>query len=399
MKDKKRGNSLRNFFNPKTIAVIGASNNPEKVGNVLMKKLCECEKSITLLPINPNQKTIEGKKAYESVLKFKGKINLAIIAVPAKIVNKVLVQCGKKKIPNAIIISAGFSEIGNEELERKIIKTAKKYKINILGPNCFGIANPYLNLDTTFSNTTPKKGDIAFISQSGALFSYVSDFSNNKFSGFVSLGNQAMLGFTEFIEYFNKDKNTRKIILYIEKLKNGKEFIKACQKSKKQIIIVKAGQTKKGTKATLSHTGSLATDFKIYQGAFKQAGVKVVSSLAEAFSMKKQNPKIKSKKVKIITNAGGAAALLTDELSKKNHNVKVKDLLGTALAKDYEKELKKSKPGQTLIVLTPQKMSEPTKTAEIIPKNSTACFLGNKSMTRAIKTLKNKEIKYYTRCC
>ncbi|MBD3247168.1 hypothetical protein GF378_00950 [Candidatus Pacearchaeota archaeon] len=398
MKNKKGDDLLVNFFKPNTIAVIGASNNPEKVGNVLMKKLCECERKV--IPINPNHNKIEGKKAYQNVLSYSKKIDLAVIAVPAKIVNKVLIECGKKKIPNAIIISAGFSEVGNEKLEKQIIKTAEKYKINILGPNCFGVANPYLKLDTTFSNTSPGKGKIAFISQSGALFSYVSDFPKNKFSGFVSLGNQAMLGFTEFIEYFSKDKKTKKIILYIEKLKNGREFIKACQRSKKQIIVVKAGQTKKGTKATLSHTGSLATDFKIYQGAFKQAGVEVVESLAEAFSIKKQNLKIKSKKpIKIITNAGGAAALLTDELTKKGHNVNVKDLLGTAIAKDYEQELKKSKASNKIVIVTPQKMSEPAKTAKILPKKANACFLGEKSMTRAIKILKKRKIKYYTRCC
>jgi acetyltransferase len=389
---------LVNFFLPKTIAVIGASNNPEKVGNVLMKKLCECKR--TVIPINPNRPEVEGKKAYPSVLDYKGKIDMAVIAIPAKIVNPVLIKCGKKKIKNVIIISAGFSEIGNEKLEKQILSTAKKYKIQILGPNCFGVNNPYLKLDTTFSNTSPKPGSTAFISQSGALFSYVSDFKKNKFSGFVSLGNQAMLTFTDFIEYFNKDPKTKKIILYIEKLKNGKQFIKSCQKSKKQIIVVKAGQTKKGTEATISHTGSLATDFEVYKGAFKQSKVKVVNSLAEAFGMKKENPKIKSKKVQILTNAGGAAALLTDELTKTGHDVKVKDLLGTALAKDYAKSLKKAK--NPLVVLTPQKMSEPVKTAEAIAKSrkkAIACFLGEKSVIRATKILKNKKIKYYTRAC
>jgi len=380
---------LVNFFKPKTIAVIGASDNPEKVGNVLMQKLSDCKRKV--IPIHP-------KKQYKTVLDYKGKIDLAIIAIPAPLVNKALTQCGRKKISNVIIISAGFSEVGNEKLEKQIISTANKYNIQILGPNCFGVANPYLKIDTTFSNTSPKPGSTAFISQSGALFSYVSDFPKNKFSGFVSLGNQSMLTFTDFIEYFNKDAKTKKIILYIEKLKNGKQFIQACQKSKKQIIVVKAGQTKKGTQATISHTGSLATDFEVYEGAFKQAKVRVVDSLAEAFGMKKQNPKIKSKKVQILTNAGGAAALLTDQLTKAGHDVKVKDLLGTALAKDYAKALKKAK--NPLVVLTSQKMSEPVKTAQAIrSKKAIACFLGNKSVKRAIKTLKNKKIKYYTRCC
>lgn len=373
---------LNNFFNPKTIAVIGASDNPEKVGNVLINKLSKCKRKV--IPINP-------KKQYPSVLKYPKQIDLAIIAIPNKLVNKVLVECGIKKIQNVIIISSGFAEIKNFELENQIISTAKKYKINMLGPNCFGVANPYIDLDTTFSNTSPKKGNTAFISQSGALFSYISDFPIG-FSGFVSLGNQAMLSFSDFIEYFNKDKNTKKIVLYIEKIKHGKQFIQACRKSKKQIIVVKAGQTKKGSEATVSHTGSLATEFEIYKGAFKQAKVKVVDSLAEAFNLKKQNIKIKKKKVKIITNAGGAAALITDQLEKQGIQTSTKDLLGTALAKDYNAK-------GDIYILTPQKMSEPVKTAEIIPKNSIACFLGDKSIKRAIKILKKRKIPYYTRCC
>ncbi len=374
---------LNNFFNPKTIAVIGASDNPEKVGNILIRKLSNYKGKV--IPINP-------KKQYPSVLKYPKQVDLAIIAIPNKLVNKALTECGKKKIRNVIIISAGFSEVKNFKLENQIISTAKKYKIKILGPNCFGVANPYVNLDTTFSNTSPKKGNTAFISQSGALFSYISDIPKIGFSGFVSLGNQAMLSFSDFIEYFNKDKNTKKIVLYIEKLKEGKRFIQACRKSKKQIIVVKAGQTKRGSEATVSHTGSLATEFEIYKGAFKQAKVKIVDSLAEAFNLKRQNIKINKKKVKIITNAGGAAALLTDQLEKRGIKTQSKDLLGTALAKDYKTK-------GDIYILTPQSMSEPVKTAEIIPKNSIACFLGETSTKRAIKILKKRKIQYYTRCC
>ena len=394
---------LNNFFHPKIIAIIGASENPEKVGSVLMKKLKEFKGKT--IPINPNHNYIEGKKSYNSVLKCPWKIDLAIIAIPAEGVVHALEQCGQKGIRNAIIISAGFGEIGNIKLENQLLAIANKYKIKILGPNCFGIANPYVNLDTTFSNTSPKPGNTAFLSQSGALFSYVSDFPIG-FSGFVSLGNQAMLTFNDFIKYFNQDVNTKKIVLYIEKLKNGREFVKICQKSKKPIVIIKAGQTKKGTQATISHTGSLATEFKVYEGAFKQARIKVVSSLAQAFGLKKQGVVLpnKIKKVKIITNAGGAAALLTDELSKKGIEVEIKDLLGTTLAKDYEKEIKNTKEKESIIViLTPQKMSEPVKTAQAIinskRKDIIACFLGDRSVKRAIDLLKQNNIQAYTTCC
>ncbi len=403
---KKEG-SLKNFFNPKTIAVVGASNNSKKVGNVLMKKLSNFKGKI--IPINIKHKKILGKETYPSVTKYPEKIDLAVIAIPAKIVKKILKDCGNKQIKNVIVISAGFSEKGNKKLEQEIIKLAKKYKINLLGPNCFGIANPYLNLDTTFAKSHVKKGDIAFISQSGALWSYIADFSKG-ISGFVSLGNMADLSFTDFINHFNKDKKTKKIILYIEKLKYGKEFIKACKNSKKEIIAIKAGKTEKGSKATISHTGSLATDFEIYKGAFKQAHVKLVNSLSEAFNIKKEKIKIKEKKKKIIiiTNAGGAGALMTDLLIEQGYIVdKPIDLIGTASAEDYKDALNNSKikkDNSIIVILTPQTMSEPEKTARVIvdfkkqnKKYITAFFLGEKSIKKAKQILEKNNIPCFTR--
>ncbi len=391
------------FFNPKTIAVIGASKHPRKVGYVLMEKLSKFQGEV--IPISIKHKEIFGRKAYNSIIEYLGEIDLVIIAIPAKFVKNILEECREKKIKNVIIISAGFSEVGNKELEQEIIKIVEKNQINLLGPNCFGIANPYLNLDTTFASTSPKKGNVAFISQSGALWSYLSDISASNegfgFSGFVSLGNMADLDFSDFIEYFDKDKKTKKIILYIEKLKNGKRFIDICKKSKKEIIVVKAGKTERGSEATISHTGSLATDFEIYKGAFKQAKVKLIDSLSSAFGL---NKKIKlsldkKRKVKIITNAGGAAALITDYLVKKGFEVEPPlDIIGTALAKDYELALDKFKKRNYnfVVILTPQRMSEPEKTAEVIVNFSksqkiTAIFLGANSIKRAKALLiKNK---------
>ena len=280
----KEQDKIKQFFNPKTIALIGASENPNKVGNILINKLQNFKGEI--ISINNKSQIINKKIAYKTVLLYPKKIDLAIIAIPAKFVIKALKQCAKKQIKNIIIISAGFAEQKNYKLENKLIKIKNKYKLNILGPNCFGIFNPHLNLDSTFSNTTPKKGDISFISQSGALWSYASDL-NIGFSGFVSIGNMCDLDFSDFIEYFNKDKSTKKIILYIEKLKQGKRFIEACKNSKKEIIVIKAGKTEQGLKAAISHTASLATDFEVYKGAFTQANVKLKESLAQALSIKK----------------------------------------------------------------------------------------------------------------
>jgi len=400
-------NKLKNFLEPKSIAIIGASDHPEKVGGILMKKVSNFKGQI--IPINPKHQILFNKKCYSSIKEVKEKINLAIIAIPAKFVNNILIDCGKRKIQSVIIISAGFSEIGEKKLEKEIIETAKKYKINFIGPNCFGIANPYQNLDTTFSNSLPKKGNIAFISQSGALWSFASDYDIG-FSGFVSLGNMADLNFSDFIEYFNHDKKTKKIILYIEKLKDGKKFIEVCKKSKKKIFVIKAGKTKESHEAAISHTGSLATDFKIYKGIFKQAKVKQVESLSKALGLKKENTFLlnkKKNKIIIVTNAGGAGTLITDKYIERGFNL-IKapiDILGTANSEDYKKALekiKKEKQDLTIVALTPQSMSEPEKTAEIVvnyakSKPTIAYFLGNKSIAKAKKILEKNNIPCFTK--
>lgn len=398
---------VKGILNPKSIAVIGASEHPGKVGNVLMKKLLKFNGGV--IPINIEHDVVYGKKSYISVLDYKKKIDLAIIAIPAKSVKKVLEECGKKEIKNVIIISAGFSEIGNVKEENEIIEIGKKYRMNILGPNCFGVANPYLNLDTTFSKLSAKRGHIAFIAQSGALWSYLADVSNSKknlgFSAYISLGNMADLEFDDFIEYFNKDKKTKKIILYIEKLKDGKRFIEACRKSKKKIIVVKAGRTKKGTEATLSHTGSLATDFEIYKGVFKQTGIKSENSLSSAFNLQRLTLEPKGKNIAIVTNAGGAGALLTDYLIERKYNInKPIDLIGTALAEDYKNafdKLKNSNVNSVIAILTPQSMSQPEKTAEEIVKFSKfkpiiALFLGRNSIKKARQILIKNRISCFT---
>ena len=408
---------LKNFLSPKVIAIIGASQKEGKVGFSLMKNLDEFKGEV--IPINPNSKFILGKKAYGNVLDYPGKIDLAVIAVKSESVPSVLEDCGKKKIYSVIIISSGFSETGNKKGEEKILRIAKRYKIRILGPNCFGVSNPYLNFDTTFSLNKPSRGNIAFISQSGALFSYISDITDFGFgiSGFVSLGNMSDLSFCDFIEYFLKDGKTKAIVLYIEKLKDGRKFIDICKRSKKKIYAVKAGKSQKGSEASISHTGSLATDFNVYKGAFKQAKVTLCNSLVECFekaSGKKLglHKKLRlGKRAVIITNAGGAGALFTDYC--ESHNVKVVeweeknpyDLLGTARSEDYRKAMDKLKNRRfydsIIVIMTPQKMTDIEKTAYAISefKNETsksiiALFLGKKSMKKANEIFKDNSVQY-----
>jgi acyl-CoA synthetase (NDP forming) len=397
---------LEKFLNPKNIAVIGASDIEGKVGNTLMQKLMRFEREI--IPVNTEKDTIFEKKAYHSVLDYPNKIDLAIIAIPAPHVKTVLEECGKKNIKNVIIISAGFSEMGNKEMENELKELGKKYSMRILGPNCFGVANPSLNLDTTFANMSAKEGDIAFISQSGALWSYIADVSSSDgnlgFSGFVSLGNMADLEFFDFIEYFNKDKKTKKIVLYIERLKNGRKFIDVCKKSKKEIIVIKSGRTKTGSEATLSHTGSLATDYEIYKGAFKQAGVKLESSFLSAFGISNLKIEPKGKKIGIITNAGGAGALVTDHLVEEGYEaLPPVDVLGTALAEDYKKafDALKDKVDSVIVILTPQSMSQPDELAKEIVKFAKvkpviAFFLGADSVKKAKSILEKNKIPCIT---
>ena len=403
--------SLENFLNPKSIAIIGASEHKDKVGYALMENLDGFKGKI--VPINPKHSVIFGLKSYRSVLDYRGKIDLCIIAVPAKFVAGVLNECGRKGIKSVIVISSGFSEQGNVEEEKKILKVAKKYGIRILGPNCFGIANPYVDMDTTFSRSYVKKGGIAFISQSGALWSYISDFAsanNIGFSGYVSLGNMSDLEFSDFIEYFSKDRKTKYIVLYVEKLKKGKRFLEVVKKCKKSIYVVKAGSSKEGSEAAFSHTGSLATDYEIYKGIFKQGGVVLKKSLVEILQLitkKKFSNRIKKLKIKeatIVTNAGGAGALASDYLS--NSGVKVKgtyDILGTAVDKDYKKALVKyGCKDTTIVILTPQTMSHILETAQEVinfkkktKKKIVGLFLGGKVVKKACMFLEKNGISCF----
>lgn len=395
---------LNSFFNPSSIAIIGASETPGKVGYILMTKLKNFKGKI--IPINPNRKTILNKKTYKKTTDYKNKIDLAVIATPKKTVLPILKDIIKKEIKNVIIITAGFKEIGDEKSENKIKKLAEKHNLNILGPNCFGIINTEKEIDLTFSKETAKKGETVFISQSGALGSFAMDL-NIGLRGFISLGNMSDLDFADFIEFFNKDKKTKKIVLYIEKLKDGKKFIEACEKSNKKIIAIKSGKTQKGQKATMSHTGSLATSFEIYKGAFKQAKVEYSKSLAKAFGVKKENyeSKLKGKNIAVITNAGGAGALITDELESKGYKIfGPKDILGTATPNDYKRALHRIKnPYDNIIVaFTPQTMSDAKNTAKAIIESRwknkiIALMLGEKSVKEAADILKENNVPVFTK--
>jgi len=403
---------LTNFFTPKNIALIGASDNINKVGAVLMKKLLKFKGEI--IPINPKHSEIFGVKCYESINEYHEKVELAIIAIPPEFVPNALEECGKKGIKNIIIITAGFSEVGNIDGEKRILDIARKYGIRFLGPNCFGICNSTTNLDCTFAMTTSDKGDIAFVSQSGALWSYISDFSIGKFgfSGFASLGNMGDLDFSDFIEHFSEDNKTKSIVLYVEKLKDGKKFIEVCKKCKKPIFAIKSGSSKEGEKAAFSHTGSLATDYEIYKGAFRQAGVELCSSLEEAFEKASNRKFAFEKKSKInigkntfiVTNAGGAGALVSDYVSEKGiklADIGTKnplDILGTAKSQDYKIAFENTSCidcDSVIVIVTLQSMTDLENIARVVcefkktsKKKIVGLFLGGKSVESSLDILK-----------
>lgn len=369
------------FFNPKSIAIIGASREEHKVGYVTLKNLIEANYKGKIYPINPNAPTILDTECYPSVLKVKDKIDCALIAVPAKISIKVLEECGKKGIKNIIMVTAGFSEIGNKDLEKKLENTIKKYKIRLIGPNCLGILDTHNNFDTLFLPASrlvrPKKGKISFITQSGATGSTVLDLmakENYGFAKFISYGNATDINETDLIEYLGNDKDTGVICLYIETVKDGKRFLKVAKKisQKKPIIAIKGGITEAGAKATLSHTASLAGSFEIYKGAFKQAGIIQADSLEELFNYAKileKSIKPKGKKVQIITNGGGFGILCADHLSL--NNLKIEEPSKITISK-----LKKQFPS-TYIVNNPIDLTG-SATADSYKKALDACIIDKK---------------------
>lgn len=316
--------SLKRFFTPRNIAVIGASRHEGKVGYTIFKNLVDKYKG-KVYPVNPNAKSILGIKCYPSVLEVKDKIDLAIIAVPAKIVPSVLEDCGKMGIKNVIIITAGFSEVGNKDGERKLLEIANKYGIKFIGPNTLGILDNYSGLDCIFvpedRMKRPKKGNISFISQSGALAVALLDRIAKEgygISKFISYGNATQTDESDLIEFLSKDKKTKVIAWYVEGIKNAKKLIKIIKNVKKPVIAIKGGKTKEGKKAALSHTGSLAGSYEIYKGFFKQFGIIEVENLRELFLVTEALEyygKNHGKRIAIITNGGGFGILTTDKVS------------------------------------------------------------------------------------
>ncbi|MBU0929583.1 MAG: CoA-binding protein [Nanoarchaeota archaeon] len=281
-------------------------------------------------PINPHEEQIIGYKCYSSVLAINEDIELAIIAVPAAHVLQTVNDCVKKKIKNLIIISSGYSEIGNKKGEEELKKILDKNNIKVIGVNCLGNYDAHTKFDSMFIPTSrlkrPKPGYISFISQSGALGAAILDllaFNDYGISKFISYGNATNLDESDYLSYLSTDQNTKVICMYIEGVKDGNKFMKIAKEVslKKPVIILKGGKTESGAKAAISHTGSLAGSYEVYKAVFNQCGLIEVSSLNEMFNLARileNTIKPKGRKVQIITNGGGYGILGTDSVSLNN---------------------------------------------------------------------------------
>ncbi len=314
------------FFYPKKTAVIGASEKENKIGHVIMKNMIKAGFKGKLIPVNPHSKKIFSKKCVKSVKEIKN-LDLAVIAVPAKIVPKIIKECGEAKTKTAIIVSAGFNEIGNMELTKELFKAMQEYpELRIIGPNCLGVLHIKKGIDTLFLpyerlGRTPH-GKISFASQSGAVGSTLIDWASMKSYGinkFISFGNALDVNVTELLEYLNQDKETKVICLYIEGLEEGRKLMETAKKVSKKtpIVVLKGGLTEEGKKAAVSHTGSIAGNAKIVQAAFRQSGMIQANSFEQLFNYARvlaNEPLTKGKKVQIITDGGGYAVLAADAL-------------------------------------------------------------------------------------
>jgi len=319
-----------NFFAAKTIAIIGVSRDPRKVGHVILRNFIDGDYKGEIFVVNPNADEILKHKAYKSVLDIEEKIDLAIIAVPAEVVVPVINQCGKKKIRDVVIVTSGFKEVGNMNLNKKLEAALKKNRIRCIGPNCLGTFDAHTKLDSLFLPRyrlqRPKEGGISFICQSGAVGSSILDLATEQgygFAKFVSYGNAMNVDESDLLEYLASDEKTKVICLYIEGVKDGKKFLKTARlvSKKKPIIVIKGGKTEEGGKATLSHTGVLAGAYEVYSGVFKQAGMIEVFSLEEMFETAKILEKCikpKGDRILVITNGGGYGVLSTDAIMSMN---------------------------------------------------------------------------------
>ena len=430
---------LDKLFKANSVAIIGASNNKEKLGWQILNNLKSSDYKGKIYPINLSAKTILKEKVYSTILDIKEKVDLALIVIPAKFVEEELKKCAQKGIKNVIIISAGFKEDGQDGKDRedRIVQIAKENNINILGPNCLGIINNNFNLNLSFSALSADKKEkktkskIACVSQSGAIGSAMLDWFDNKgleLSIFVSLGNQAVIKESQILDYLANDKNIDLVVLYLEEISFGPDIMASLSKlsQKKPCLVIKSGRSQVSSKMALSHTGSLAGSWQSSKTVLERGGAVLLDDLDQLFSVLSLWPALLNKdyqkilkdvKPYFISNAGGALVMALDSLSKYNlklgtisSNSKLEnplDILGDADTDKYRSALKsfldRKEIKLVICVLTPQSSSEVGATAKVVvslnkkykDKIILPVFIGGTSLKEAKEIFANNNLPNY----
>ncbi len=323
------------FFNPKSVAIIGASSIEGKIGHEILRSLLQSKYIGKIYPINPNSKKILNLKCFSTLLEITHTIDLAVIALSSKLVPKVIEECGKKGVKACVIVSGGFKELGDsyKKDEDKIVETARKYGIRIIGPNCIGIFSSEANIDTFFQShekmIRPQSGPISFITQSGTFGCTMLEWAAESkigISKFVSYGNRADVDEADLIKYLGVDSNTKVIAVYVEGFGNGRKFLEASKEviSKKPIVVLKSGRTKLGSNVALSHTGWLAGSYSICKAALKQFGIITANDFEELYDMTKAlclQPPANGRRIAMVTNGAGPCVMAADECVKRQLNL------------------------------------------------------------------------------
>lgn len=400
----KQRHPLNAIFEPTSIAVIGATEKPGSVGRTVLWNLISHPFGGTVFPVNQKRAGVLGIKAYPRLSALPERVDLAVIATPASTVPGIISECVEAGVKGAIILSAGFKETGaaGVAMEQQILEQARQGKLRIIGPNCLGVMNPLAGLNATFASTMARPGHVAFLSQSGALCTAVLDWSLQEqvgFSAFVSLGSMADVGWGDLIEYLGSDQQTTSIVLYLETIGDARSFLSAAREvaRTKPIIVLKAGQTLAAAQAATSHTGALTGSHEVFEAACQRSGVLLVNRIDEMFSLAEalaRQPRPRGPHLTILTNAGGPGVLATDalisaggaltELSPQtlsaldlvlpvhwSHHNPI-DILGDADPERYARALEIAvhdpESDGLLVILTPQAMTDPTRTAEQVKR-------------------------------
>ncbi|MFA5554823.1 MAG: acetate--CoA ligase family protein [Phycisphaerae bacterium] len=433
---------IEKVMSPRSIAVVGATNRPGSVGLAVFRNLLNAGFEGVLYPVNPKAQSVQSVKAYPNLADIPDDVDLAIIIVPAAMVSNILEQASQKNIKGAIVITAGFKEIGGHgiELENNLIETAQKHGICMIGPNCLGIINTShkVRMNASFATKMPKSGNIAFISQSGALCTAVLDYAHGRnvgFSKFISFGNKADVNEVDLLKYLRDDPETDVILMYLEDITDGKAFLETAREitwqAKKPMLAIKSGRSVEGARAAASHTGSLAGSDTTYDAIFHQSGIKRVEGIDELFDYAiafSKQPIPKGKRIAIITNAGGPGIMATDaavrhhlEIAELSEQTKTKlrevlpptasvnnpvDVIGDATHERYEAAighiLKDDNVDGAIIILSPQAMIDVLQTAQIVPhvteginKPVLCSFMGIVDVSKGVEHLEQHGIPNY----